>query len=136
MTFRSKMWIFLVMLFIAAATLWSIVRQRHNFTNATTYSRFLEQVQSGAVTSAAIAASRGRADRVTFQLRDGGRGDTIVPSGDQSLLAALKQKKVEIEIRDASMTWSRIIANSAPFLLLLAIWFFAWGRVQSTRGAQ
>jgi ATP-dependent Zn protease len=135
MNFKSKKWVFSwVALVIVGTTLWAVVRQQHTRTNATTYSRFLQQIQSGEVSRATIAASHNGADRVTYQLKSGGRADTIVPSDDRSLLDALKQKMVDVEFRDTSMLWSRVLLNSTPFLLLLAVWFFALARLQSKPG--
>jgi ATP-dependent Zn protease len=136
MNFKSKTVAFLVVLVVVASVFGSIVRQQHNRTNPTTYSRFLQQIQSGEVSHATIAASHSGADRVAYRLKNGGHADTIVPSDDRSLLEALRQKTVDVEIRGATMPLSRIIANSAPFLLLMALWFFAWGRLRPKSGAR
>jgi ATP-dependent Zn protease len=43
---------------------------------------------------------------------------------------------VNIEIRDASSQWIRVLANASPFLLLLGFWFFMMNRMKSTHAAK
>lgn len=136
MDLRTKKIVFWIVLVVVASILWMTVRQQHGRTNPTTYTRFLQQIDSGEVSRATIAASHSGADRVTYQLKNGGRADTIVPSDDRNLLDALKQKMVDVEIQDGSTQLPRVLVNSSPFLLLLAFWFFAMSRMQSKPGAQ
>ena len=49
MNLKSKIWVFWIVLFIVSTMVWSVVRQQPSHTNATTYSRFLQQILSRAV---------------------------------------------------------------------------------------
>jgi cell division protease FtsH len=135
MNYKAKIVVFWIVLIGVAALLWGVARNEHVPANAT-YSKFLQQIQSGEVNRATIIASHGGADRVTYELKSGSRVNTIVPADDRSLLEILQQKMVEIEIRDASAQWPRILANSSPFLLLLVAWFFMFNRLRAKPGAQ
>ncbi|HWF11809.1 MAG TPA: ATP-dependent metallopeptidase FtsH/Yme1/Tma family protein [Bryobacteraceae bacterium] len=126
MTYKLKAVAFWLVLVIVAIMLWTAVRNRPANARAT-YTQFLRQVQSGEVSRATIITSQGGADRVDYQLKNGSPATAIVPSRDRSLLEILQQKMVEIEIRDASTQWLRVLANSSPFLLLLVAWFIAMG---------
>jgi ATP-dependent Zn protease len=117
--------IYWIVVIALAGMAWAFAHRAQAETN-TNYSTFLRQVQSGEVSRATIVASQGGADRVDYQLKNGSAATTVVPSRDHSLLEALQQKMVEIEIRDAATQWQRVLGNSAPFLLLLAVWFIAW----------
>jgi cell division protease FtsH len=124
----SKRILFFVVLVCVGATLWAVVHRKPNPT-ITTYSQFLQQVESGQVNSATIVASHTGVSQVNYGLKDGNRVQTVVPSDYRGVLEALQQKMVNIEIRDASSEWLRMLANASPFLVLLGFWFFMMRRL-------
>src|SRR5580692_10193330 len=87
-----------------------------------TYSEFLQQVQAGEVSKATIAVAETGANPVTYRLKSGSEWLTIVPKNYQDALAAMQNKLVNIEIRDAQSQRVRTLANASPFLLLLGFW--------------
>jgi ATP-dependent Zn protease len=118
-------------LFIVAGLLWAITQQQQSQTKRSSYSEFVQQVDTGKVTDAVISVSNGGANPVIYNLRDGTKAETVLPRDFNDILAAMQERTVNIEFRDASSQWYRTIANSAPFLLLLAFWF---GMMQKLRG--
>lgn len=89
----------------------------------TTYSEFLKRVEAGEVTKATVAvAARSGVDQIDYTLKNGSQAKTVVPSDDREALAAMRDKLVNVEIRDASSSPYRLLANASPFLLLLAVW--------------
>ena len=85
--------------------------------------------------SAVIVAANTGTDQVTYRLKNGTELQTVIPAAFHNVLDAMQQNKVDIEIRDASTQWLRVLANSAPFLLLLGFWFYAM-RHLSNRAAK
>src|ERR1700735_4085763 len=92
--------VFYGVLICVALLLWAVV---HNNPGSmkTTYSEFLQQVQSGQVNSAVIVAANTGTDEVIYRLKNGSELKTVVPSGYREVLDAMEQNKVNIEIRDA-----------------------------------
>ena len=127
---RTKRVVFFVVLLVVASLLWTVARQHRPGTKAT-YSEFIAQVEAGKVKDAVITTERTGADPVTYSLHDGTRFETIVPSDYKEILDAMRAHMVNIEIRDAGSHWSRILANSSPFLILLAFWFVMLGRLRN-----
>jgi cell division protease FtsH len=134
MTVKTKGIVFYTVLIGVAALLWAVVRNGPIQIKAT-YSQFLQQVQSGQVARAIIVAAQTGANQIDYSLKDGNRVQTMVPSDYRDVLEALQQNRVNVEIRDASAQWLRIVQNSAPFLLLLGFWVFMMGRLRN-RGAK
>jgi cell division protease FtsH len=132
MNSKAKSIVLYVILSGVAALLWVVVQSRPQPARAT-YSQFLQQVQSGQVTGATIVAAHTGANQVTYQLRDGSRGETVVPSDYRGVLEALQQKMVDIEIQDASRQWTRVLVNASPFLILLGVWVFMMRRLPRGR---
>lgn len=85
--------------------------------NPVTYSRFLEHVQKGEVTQAAITAQSG-AVPVEARLRDGRAVQSLLPADYQQALTLMEQQHVNIEILPASQS----VWNALPFTLLLIAW--------------
>jgi ATP-dependent Zn protease len=132
MNSNTRRALFFGVLLCVAAALWVVVRNTPNQPKAT-YTQFLEQVQTGAVKSAVILAARAGANQVTYSLMDGGERRTMVPLDYGQTLALMQEKMVNIEIRDASFEGLSVLANSAPFLVLLGFWFFMLGRLKSVK---
>ncbi|HEX4381067.1 MAG TPA: ATP-dependent metallopeptidase FtsH/Yme1/Tma family protein, partial [Candidatus Acidoferrum sp.] len=119
-----------VVLMVVATLVGAIVKTR-SAQATTTYSQFLQQVESGQVRSAVIAATREDANRVTYELTRGGTLQTVVvPSDYRKILDLMQQKMVDIDIRDGDLQWPRIVMNASPFLILLAVWFVMMGRLR------
>jgi cell division protease FtsH len=131
MNTRAKRVVFWVVLFVVAALMWAVSQNKPNLTKAT-YSQFLQQVQAGQVSKATIEAEQTGANPVTYSLKDGGQARSVLPGDYRNALEAMQQKMVNIEIRDASSQWIRVLANASPFLLLLGFWFFMMNRMKST----
>ena len=135
MNSKAKKIVFWGVLIAVAVLMWAVERNGHNPVKAT-YSQFLEQVQAGQVSKATIVAAQGGANPVTYSLKDGSRVDSVLPHDYRNALEAMQQKMVDIEIRDASSQWLRVLANASPFLVLLGFWFFMMNRMSSNRDAR
>jgi len=131
MNTKAKSIVFFGVLIGVAALLWGVVRNEANPAQVT-YSQFLEQVQAGQVSKAVVAAAPTGANAVTYNLKDGSQAHTMVPSDYRDVLEAMQQKMVNIEIRDASTQWIRVLLNASPFLVLLGFWVFMMNRMKST----
>jgi cell division protease FtsH len=130
MKLSAKNAVFVVVLMVVATLVGAIVKTR-TAQATTTYSQFLQQVESGQVRSAVIAATREDANRVTYELTRGGTLQTVVvPSDYRKILDLMQQKMVDIDIRDGDLQWPRIVMNASPFLILLAVWFVMMGRLR------
>src|SRR6201986_4729574 len=122
MTSKSNRIVFWTVLTIVGATL-AFTIMKGKFQPKATYSEFLQRVQAGDVANATIVvAARSGADQIDYTLKNGKRVKTVVPSDDREALAAMRDKLVNVEIRDASSSPFRLLVNATPFLLLLAFW--------------
>jgi cell division protease FtsH len=122
MTSNTSRTVFWSVLAVVAATLVIAISQRPLQPRAT-YSEFLKRVQAGEVAKATVeVAARSGVDQIDYTLKNGNRVKTVVPSDDREALAAMRDKLVSVEIRDASSTPLRLLLNATPFLLLLALW--------------
>ena len=116
-------------LFAVAALVWAVVRHPAPPLKKATYSQFLSQIESGVVLQATINNAHSGANPVEYRLHDGTRLESVLPGDYRDALAAMQQKLVDIEITDEPQ-WPRFIANSSPFLILLGVWFFAYGTLR------
>ena len=128
MNTKAKSIVFWVVLIGVAALLWAVIQNKPNLAKAT-YSQFLQQVQSGQVSKAAIEAGHSGANPATYSLKDGSRARTVLPRDYRDALEAMRQKTVDIEILDAASQWMRVLANASPFLVLLGFWVFMMRRL-------
>ena len=80
-------------------------------------------MDEGRVASAVVVSGSGSASPVKYTTRDDVSAQTVLPCDYREIVEHMRQKKIDIEIRDARTQWSRIVADSMPFLLLLAFWF-------------
>lgn len=135
MNTKAKAVIFWAVLIVVAALLWAVVQNGHNPAK-TTYSQFLQQVESGDVSKATIETEHTGANPVTYSRKDGSQARSVLPWDYRNALEAMQQKMVNIEIRDASSQWIRVFANAIPFLLLLGFWFFMMNRMKSKPAAK
>jgi ATP-dependent Zn protease len=93
-------------------------------------------VQAGQVRKATIVSAQTGANPVTYSLKDGSRVDSVLPQDYRDALGAMQQKMVDIEIRDPSSQWLRVLGNAMPFLILLGFWFFMMNRMKANRGVK
>ena len=128
MNTKAKSIVFWGVLIAVTALVWAVIQNKPNPVKAT-YSQFLQQVQSGQVSKAVVVADHTGANPVTYSLKDGSQARTVVPSDYRAALEAMQQKMVNIEIRDASSQWLRIVVNASPFLVLLGFWVFMMRRL-------
>jgi cell division protease FtsH len=128
MSSKGKSVVFWVVLVGVAALIWATA-QAGSASAKATYSQFLQQVQSGQVSKAIIVADHTGANPVTYSLKDGSQARTVVPSDYRAALEAMQQKMVNIEIRDASSQWIRVLLNASPFLVLLGFWVYMLNRI-------
>ncbi len=103
--------------------LWGIATRPHGA--HVSYSQFLQEVQSGKVASASIAAGDGV--RATVKLKDGSVVRTVLPRDYRDAMAVMQDRLVDIEIREFSSR--RLLLNATPFLLLLGFWIYAVRRL-------
>jgi cell division protease FtsH len=135
MNSKAKSVVFWVVLIGVAVLICAVLQSNPNSAKAT-YSQFLQQVESGQVSKAIIVADHSGANPVTYSLKDGSQARTVVPSDYRAALEAMQQKMVNIEIRDASSQWIRVLLNASPFLVLLAFWVFMMNRMSNGRAAK
>ena len=133
MNTRGQKVVFWIVLLGVAALFFEVVANKPVPPEAT-YSQFLQQVQSGEVLKATITSDQA-ANPVDYSLKDGARMRTVLPHDYRAVLDAMQQKLVNVEIAEPPR-WTRLIANSAPFLILLAFWFFAMAQMSKRRDAK
>src|ERR1700690_2673552 len=120
----NKRIVFFIVFVVIAVTLTSVIRQGLSQPKAT-YSQFLRHVESGEVARATIAVAAGAgADQISYTLKNGSREKTVVPSDDREAMSAMRDKMVNIEIRDASSPQYKLLVNAVPFFVLLGFWIF------------
>jgi cell division protease FtsH len=120
---KAKSVVFFVVLVLVAVAMALVVGDRTDASKTkATYTEFLQQVQAGEVSKATIAVAETGANPVTYRLKSGSEWLTIIPKNYQDALAAMQNKLVSVEIRDAQSQRTRMLANASPFLLLLGFW--------------
>ncbi|MCS6952367.1 MAG: ATP-dependent zinc metalloprotease FtsH [Bryobacterales bacterium] len=115
-------------LICVAVLLWVVVRTgKARPEIPITFSRFLTDVEAGKVESVTIAGSEVRG---VYKDKTGLR--TLIPVNYPDVYKLLREKNVEVEIKEASSShWVSILINAIPFLLLLAFWIFMMRQMQS-----
>jgi len=131
---NSKKMVFWILLLVVAGLLWAVQRQ-HVPATKMMYSQFVEQLDADKVKDAVISVSEAGANPVAYTLRDGTPAETMLPRNYGDLLSTMQQQMVNVEIRDASAEWKRLLGNASPFLLLLALWFFMLTRLRAAQGS-
>jgi cell division protease FtsH len=129
MNSNVKTAIFWVVLICLAVLLWAVVKQGNTRREQSlTFTQFLNQVEAGNVKSITIS---GNEVRGSFKADDTGL-HTTVPSNYPDLYKTLRDKNVNIDIKEAtSSNWVSILINAIPFILLLAFWIFMMRQMQS-----
>lgn len=134
MNTRGQKVVFWIVLLGVAALIALVVGNRPTPPRAT-YSQFIQQVQSGEVLKATINPDQQGVYPVDYSLKNGARLSTILPHDYRAALDAMQQKLVNIEIAEP-LAWFRILANSTPFLILVAFWVFAMTQMSKHGGAK
>ena len=120
---KTRSIVFFVVLVVVAVAMALVVGDRTDGSRTkATYTEFLQQVQAGEVSKVTIAVAETGANPVTYRLKSGSEWLTIIPRNYQDALAAMQNKLVNVEIRDAQSQRVRTLANASPFLLLLGFW--------------
>ncbi len=94
-----------------------------------TFSQFMSDVDQGAVQKVKVIGQEIRGEK-----KDGSTFHAIIPPplGDTEMYKTLRQKGVDIEIKDISNgTWPTWIATAAPLILFGALWFFMIRQMQT-----
>ncbi len=95
--------------------------------NALTYSDFMSQVQSKAITRVAIDG-----DTISGTLQDGKPFKVIYPANDTELISILRNSGVDITVKEVQKdSWMMTIFVSwFPMLLLIGVWVFFMRQMQ------
>jgi cell division protease FtsH len=94
-----------------------------------TFSQFLTAVEAGKIKQVAITANEVKG---TFVDEAEGTLRTLIPSNFPDVYKMLREKNVNVEIKEASnANMISLIINSIPFILLLALYFFMIRQMQS-----
>jgi ATP-dependent Zn protease len=134
MNAKTRNIVFFVVLLVVAIALALAVGDRTNRVAMATYTDFLQQVQAGAVDNARIVTPDAGATQVIYKLKNGSRMQTIAPRDYREALTAMQQMLVNVEIRDAGSQRFRVLLNSAPFLILLGVWFVMFYKLKRGGG--
>ncbi len=122
---QAVLWIVLL---CVAALIWIVVRTgRGPNEQQLTFSQFMTQVEQGKVKKVSIGGHDVKGD-----YQDGQRLVTKVPLNYPDLYKVLRDKSVDVDIREASSgNLVSILINAIPFVLLLAFWIFMMRQMQS-----
>ena len=116
---------------LSAFLLWQAVKTGSNTPKEKeiTFSQFMSDVDQGLVQKVKVIGQEIRGDK-----KDGTTFHAIIPPplGDTEMYKTLRQKGVDIEIKDISNgTWPTWIATAAPLILFGALWFFMIRQMQT-----
>ena len=128
---KPKSAVFWLMLALMAAALYAVVQAERPPHASATYSQFLDLVESGEVARVTIASRGAHPSNAVVELKNGRTVQTMLPADYRAALSALIAKHVNTGIKDATSGFAQVLANSLPFLILLALWLFLW---QKRRG--
>ena len=108
-----------VVLICVAALIWVVVRTgRSGQEQNLTLTEFMQQVDQSKVTKVSISGNQVKGDYT-----DGSKLTTMIPLNYPDLYKQLREKNVNVDIKEAGTThWVSILINAIPFVLLLAFW--------------
>lgn len=122
MNAKTKAALVLAVLIVLAAMASTVARNIHPQPSLT-YSQFLNAVQAGQIASVIVnTAANSGANQAICRTKDGKIMQTILPADYHDALLAMQDRAVSIEIREDAGPPSRLLLNSAPFLVLLLVW--------------
>ena len=121
----AVLWIVLI---CVAVLIWVVVKAGKGGVEAQpTFTEFMNQVEQGKVKGVQISGNQ-----VKGQYTDGSKLVTMIPMNYPELYKTLREKNVNMDIREASSgNWVSILINAIPFVLLLAFWIFMMRQMQS-----
>ena len=121
--------VFWLVIVLSAFLLWQVVKaggagQKESEFN---FSKFSSEVDQGNVKEVTI-----NLQEVHGKLSDGSTFHTTVPTNYPDMIKQLRDKGVNITVRDASSgSWPSWLLNLAPLILLAALWFFMIRQMQT-----
>ena len=129
MNSNIKTAVFWVVLICVAVMLWAVVRTGSTRKQQSlSFTQFMNEVDAGRVKSVIIS---GNDVQGTFK-EDGTGLKTTIPTNYPELYKNLREKAVNIEVKESSSgNWVSILINAIPFVLLLAFWIFMMRQMQS-----
>ncbi|MBI4874691.1 MAG: ATP-dependent metallopeptidase FtsH/Yme1/Tma family protein [Acidobacteria bacterium] len=121
--------VFWVVLICVAVLVWVVVKTgKTHVEQPLTFSQFMDAVEAGKVKQVSIAGSEVRG---TYRDEQAGLR-TLVPANYPDLYKLLRDKGVNVEIKDAGTSnWVSLLVNAVPFILLLGFWIFMMRQMQS-----
>ncbi|MDZ4802149.1 MAG: ATP-dependent zinc metalloprotease FtsH [Bryobacteraceae bacterium] len=122
---QAVLWIVLL---CVAALIWIVVRSGRGPNEAQlTFSQFMTEVEQGKISKVSISGHDVKGD-----FKSGAKLVTKVPLNYPDLYKQLRDKSVDVDIREASSgNVVSILINAIPFVLLLAFWIFMMRQMQS-----
>jgi len=130
MNSNLKTAIFWVVIVCMAGLLWTVLNTGKKRPDQNlTFTQFMEQVEASKVKSVKIT---GNEVQGTFRPDNGAVLHTMIPMNFPDIYKTLREKDVDVEIKDNSgNNWVSILLNAVPFVLLLAFWIFMMRQMQS-----
>ncbi len=128
MNSTTKTILFWVALLLTAVLLYQVVQRTTTRAEAEfNFSRFMEEVERGAVREVTIAESQ-----VTGELTSGEAFRTYIPMEYPELLSLLRERDVVIEGEPSNQSpWLTALLSWAPFLFIIGFWIFFMRQMQS-----
>ena len=128
MNSTTKTILFWVALLLTAVLLYQVVQRTTTRAEAEfNFSRFMEEVERGAVREVTIADSQ-----VTGELTSGEAFRTYIPMEYPELLSLLRERDVVIEGEPSNQSpWLTALLSWAPFLFIIGFWIFFMRQMQS-----
>ncbi len=130
MNSNVKTAVFWVVLICVAVLLWTVVRTgKTRMEEELTFTAFLSEVEAGKVKDVVITGNE-----VTGSYKDDSDRPlrTVIPANYPDIYDLLREKNVNVEIKDSGNgTWVSLLINAIPFVLLLAFWIFMMRQMQS-----
>jgi cell division protease FtsH len=130
MNSNLKTAIFWVVIVCLGGLLWTVMRPGKAKPDANlTFTQFMGEVEASKIKSVKIT---GNEVVGTYRNDSGVAIHTMIPMNYPDIYKMLKEKDVDVEIKDASgNNWVSILLNAVPFILLLAFWIFMMRQMQS-----
>ena len=124
----TKTILFWVALLLTAVLLYQVVQRTTSRAEAEfNFTRFMEEVERGAVREVTIAESY-----VTGELTTGEAFRTYIPMEYPELLTLLRERNVVIEGEPSNQSpWLTALLSWAPFLFIIGFWVFFMRQMQS-----
>jgi cell division protease FtsH len=129
MSSNVKTAIFWVTLICVVVLLWVAVQQgKTRPDEQLTFSQFLTRVEATKIASVTITGGE-----VKGQYKDEQKGfRTLIPSNYPDIYTLLREKGVDVDIKEAnSGSWVSFLVQAVPLLLILGFWIFMMRQMQS-----